>query len=201
MLYEMLSGRRAFQGASAVETMNAILTTDPPELAGVSAVIPPGLERIIRHCLEKERDDRFQSTRDLAFALNALTTASGTVAHTPQIQRRGRRAWLIGAAAVAAVAVLAGGAALANRIATAHGVGPSLPIFTQVTFQRGRVQSARFTPDGQSIVYSATWSGRPFELFSTRVDPPESRPLGVGAANLFSISNSRGRWPSSSVRP
>ena len=190
ILYEMLSGQRAFTGATSVDTMSAILHAEPAELSQSKVPIPESVERIVRHCLEKHAAQRFQSARDLAFALNALTTASGTVAHAPQFQRRRRRGWLIGAAAVAAVAVLAGGAALANRITTAHGVGPSLPIFTQVTFQRGRVQSARFTPDGQSIVYSATWSGRPFELFSTRVDAPESRPLGVGAANLFSISNS-----------
>jgi WD40 repeat protein len=190
ILYEMLSGQRAFAGATPVDMMSAILHAEPPELSQSKLPIPESVERIVRHCLEKNAAQRFQSARDLAFALNTLTTASGTAAHAPQIQRRGRRWWLIGAAAVGASAVLAGSAALANRIATARGNGPSLPTFTQLTFQRGRVQSARFTPDGQSVVYSAAWNGRPYELFSTRVEAPESRPLGVGAANLFSISHS-----------
>ena len=72
ILYEMLSGRRAFEGESPADTISAILNRDPPEIAAASAEpVPPGLERVIRHCLEKDPDERFQTARDVAFALEA----------------------------------------------------------------------------------------------------------------------------------
>ena len=70
-------GRRAFKGETAVETMSAILREDPPDVRGRSRTCPPALERIVRRCLEKNPDERFQSARDLAFALDALSSASG----------------------------------------------------------------------------------------------------------------------------
>src|SRR6266542_1607544 len=80
ILYEMLSGKRAFQGDSAADTMSAILREDPPELSVTNRNIAPGLERIVRHCLEKNPEQRFQSARDLAFdleSLSGLSTPSG----------------------------------------------------------------------------------------------------------------------------
>ena len=79
VLYEMLSGKRAFTGPSSVETMNAILTTEPPEIDVSVARIPPGLERIVRHCLEKSPGDRFQSARDLSFALGSLSGSETSI--------------------------------------------------------------------------------------------------------------------------
>jgi serine/threonine protein kinase len=76
ILYEMLSGKRAFQGDSAADTMSAILRDDPPDLSLTDQNISPGLERIVRHCLEKDPGQRFQSARDLAFDLEALTDPS-----------------------------------------------------------------------------------------------------------------------------
>src|SRR5262249_5331013 len=95
ILYEMLSGRRAFQGGSAADTMSAILREDPPDLSITNQAVSPGLERIVRHCLEKNPEQRFQSARDLAFDLEALTATSGqatlgaTPTHPPQ-----RRRWV-----------------------------------------------------------------------------------------------------------
>jgi len=66
ILYEMLSGKRAFHGDSSVETMSAILKQDPPELTETNRAVPPALERIVRHCLEKNPDERFQSASDIA---------------------------------------------------------------------------------------------------------------------------------------
>ena len=76
ILYEMLSGKRAFHGDSAVETMSAILKEDPPDLAETNRNVSPALERIVRHCLEKNPAERFQSARDVAFNLEALTDIS-----------------------------------------------------------------------------------------------------------------------------
>lgn len=77
ILYEMLSGKRAFRGDSSIETMNAILNAEPAEFSESEVPVNPGLERIVRRCLEKARERRFQSASDLAFALDALSgTAS-----------------------------------------------------------------------------------------------------------------------------
>src|SRR6266704_3337067 len=80
ILYEMLSGKRAFHGESAVETMSAILREDPPDLSVTNQSISPGLERIVRHCLEKNPEQRFHSAHDLAFDLEALSGTSATSA-------------------------------------------------------------------------------------------------------------------------
>src|SRR5271165_4328782 len=94
VLYEMLSGRRAFSGDSSVETMNAILKSDPPELDPASVKISPGLERILRHCLEKNPADRFQSARDLTFALGALSgSESSSALRAPAAHQRRWMLW------------------------------------------------------------------------------------------------------------
>ena len=114
VLYEMLTGTRAFQRDTPADTMTAILKEDPPELATVRADLPPALDRIVRHCLEKNPAERFQSARDVAFALDALsgsapTTTAGAVSGgsaTSARRRIGMReaiAWAIAAIAVAAV--------------------------------------------------------------------------------------------------
>src|SRR6266481_136242 len=78
ILYEMVSGKRAFHGETSVETMSAILKQDPPELAETNRSVPPALERIVRHCLEKNPDERFQSASDIAFNLANLSEISGS---------------------------------------------------------------------------------------------------------------------------
>ena len=93
ILYEMLSGRRAFHGDSAAETMSAILREDPPEISVTNQNVPPALDRIVRHCLEKSPEQRFHSAHDVAFNLEALsdTSASGTSlpqTTAPRAQRR-----------------------------------------------------------------------------------------------------------------
>src|SRR4029450_2221324 len=75
ILYEMLSGRRAFHGESTAETMSAILREDPPDLSETNQRISPGLERLVHHCLEKNPEERFHSASDLAFAIEALSGA------------------------------------------------------------------------------------------------------------------------------
>jgi hypothetical protein len=185
ILYEMLSGRRAFTGSSAIETMSAILKEEPPDLAH-STDIPPALARTIRRCLDKSPDQRFQSARDLAFALEALSSDSETrAAVTPQGRRRHRFGF-----ALAVVAGLLVVAAIVAGLQIAGAIGrPSLPTFTRLTFRRGTVLSARFGPDGQTIVYSAAWQGNPLELFSTRVGSVEARSLGSVGASILSISS------------
>src|SRR5215510_6729438 len=107
ILYEMLSGKRAFHGDSAADTMSAILTKDPPDLSATNRQIPPGLDRIVRHCLEKDPERRFHSAHDLAFDLEALSDASITAAQGAgtKLARPAPRAWLIGGLVVVLAAL------------------------------------------------------------------------------------------------
>ncbi|MGC1105642.1 MAG: protein kinase [Candidatus Acidiferrales bacterium] len=104
ILYEMATGKRAFKGDSSVETMNAILKEDPPEIDPAQIKTSPALERIVRHCLEKNPANRFQSARDLAFALSALSgTGSTSAISSPAWPAK--RPWLVWT--IAGLAVLA----------------------------------------------------------------------------------------------
>ncbi len=183
VLYEMLSGRRAFQGASAADTMSAVLREDPPDLASLGLHVSPALGQIVAHCLEKGADERFQSARDLAFQLRALastsTSASGAL---PALEAPPRSRWRRVAAAVVAMLLAASGFVAGRRSAERP-----QPYFRQLTFQRGAIRRARFAPDGQTIVYAAAFDGRPFEVFGARVESPDSRPLGLPPADLFAV--------------
>ena len=110
VLYEMLSGVRAFRRDTAVETMTAVLREDPPELADPVRSVSPALDRIVRRCLEKSPEQRFQSARDLSFALSALsgTEASGAARAAAVAAAPGRMAILFGAAGVVVLALVAG---------------------------------------------------------------------------------------------
>src|SRR5262249_14048818 len=112
ILYEMLSGQRAFRGDSAGETMAAILKEDPPDLSVTHQNLSPGLDRIVRHCLEKNPERRFQSASDIAFNLESLSvTPSGVdVARSipPERTRRVGRSGAVGAAIAFLAALLAG---------------------------------------------------------------------------------------------
>jgi Tol biopolymer transport system component len=184
ILYEMLTGRRAFKGDTAVETMTAILKEEPPELSGSGPSLPAGFERVVRHCLEKSPDERFQSARDLAFNLQALSGLSGLSGAALFLPVPKGKAWLWPAVAGAAALVIAGLGLAAGR-ATAR---QPQPAFQLLTFQRGAVLSARFAPDGQTVVYAAAWNGGPFQIFMAHPGSPESRALGLVDASLFAIS-------------
>ncbi len=100
ILYEMLSGRRAFSGDSAIEVMNAILKEDPPELTATDTRAPQGLERLIRRCLEKKPEQRFHSAHDLGYALEALSSSSGARLETAgagpsRLFGQARAAWAV----------------------------------------------------------------------------------------------------------
>lgn len=120
VLYEMLAGRRAFERATGAETMTAILREDAPRLASVRDTVPPALEQVVEHCLEKRPEDRFQSARDLAFALGASSSASGPANLEAVARTSGRRlsraapgAWATWLRPAALVLVILGAIALA----------------------------------------------------------------------------------------
>jgi len=182
VLYEMLSGRRAFRGASSVETMNAILKEDPPDLSQTNRNLPPALERIVSHCLEKSPDERFQSARDIAFDLEQV---SGSSAHAPVTAAAAGSARLRRTAIAGALLVTGG---LVGHFATLSRGGGSVASFKPITFQNGLVNDARFAPDGKTIVYQALWPNAPPDVYVTQAGSPESRPLGVGAVGLGGVS-------------
>jgi len=184
VLYEMLSGTRPFHKASAPETMAAILKEEPPDLAAPGRSVPLGLDRIIRHCLEKEPSGRFQSARDIAFALESFTQS--TTAGTATLRAAGGKRRLT--VVVLSLAILATCAAVYFMLGKRTGREPA-PSFQRLTFRRGLVNAARFAPDGQTVVYSAAWEGGPDEVFSLRIGSPESRPLGHSPAELLAISS------------
>jgi serine/threonine protein kinase len=185
ILYEMLSGKRAFHADSAGETMAAILKEDPPDLSVTNQNVSPGLERVVRHCLEKNPERRFHSAHDLAFDLEALSGTSGQSAVGSAKASGGRRwPWLALAGAAAIVAAFAAGRHLWKESA------PSQPTFERITFRRGNLGAARFAPDGKSVVYGASWEGQPIEIYTVRPGSPESTPLGYKNASLFDVSSS-----------
>ena len=160
ILYEMLSGQRAFHRETAAETISAILKEDPPDLSVTNQNVPPGLERIVAHCLEKRPEQRFHSAHDLAFDLESLSGASGArleAPATPGWRARPRVAGPLAlAAGVAAGVVL--GALGARALLRPKLVLP--PDFHVLTYSGSDV-SPSVSPDGQTIAFVSTRDGRP----------------------------------------
>jgi WD40 repeat protein len=182
VLHEMATGRRAFQRPTAADTMAAILREEPEPLPRLRPDLPPALERIVLHCLEKSPGERFQSMRDVAFDLQALSAPELTgPSEALRPQRRLPFAWAGLGIAVLALAVISGFGlrALLDR--------REPPRFRKLTFQKGTIYSARFAPDGHTVLYGAAWRGEGIQLYSTRFDARESRPLGI-AADVLAIS-------------
>jgi len=185
ILYEMLSGKRAFHGESAAETMSAIVKEEPPEVTETNRNVPPALERIVRHCLEKNPTERFQSARDIAFALETVSGTSQTSARVQPIaptfswRRLLPILWIISVALVAAAAFLLG-----------KGGAGSSPRFRTMSYERGSITNARFTADGRSIIYDAAWEGRPLKVFSTPAESVQPRALEFEKAHLLGVSRS-----------
>ena len=185
VLYEMLAGRRAFQRDTAAETMTAILKEDPPEISDLTHPVPPGMERIVRRCLEKQPEQRFQSAKDLAFALEALsgTTGSKSAPAAAIAAAPPKRNWL--APVLAALAGMAVVAAVAYFLRPAQ----ADPLaFNRVSYDRGEVISARFAPDGKSVIFTGRLNNAPLDLYIVRGDYPESAPVGLHGAVLAGVS-------------
>ncbi len=189
ILYEMATGKRAFQKKTAIDTLGAILNEEPEPIAGVNPLTPVPLRWIVERCHQKDPELRYASTRDLARDLGVVRdhaseiTSRGTLVAAPE--KKARRLILV-AATVAALlgAGLGAGWLLRGR----KRADP--PHLRQVTFRRGVTGQGRFAPDGQTIVYAAAWDGPPYRIYTTRVDNPESRSLGLPPANVLSVSSS-----------
>ena len=194
ILYEMLSGKRAFRGDSMAETMSAILREDPPDLSETNRTVSPALERIVRHCLEKNPAERFHSARDLAFAIESISDISGASisgASKPEMAvapaRVKRRRWpmfLTVGLALIALGTIAGILIQSNFRKAAP------PSYQRLTFSRGTIWNARFATDGQTVFYSARWNGNPLEVFSARAGKTDSRTLKLDNTDVLAISSS-----------
>ena len=193
ILYEMLSGKRAFRGDSMAETMSAILREDPPDLSETNKTVSPALERVVRHCLEKNPAERFHSARDLAFAIESLsgsaiasgqtgamsgitTTASeGTTGLKPLFSTP-RAAWIV-AGVFALIAVAALGYAFFNRPSSKENAvrltfNPPL----ELSFNDTQAEWAVISPDGQKIAFSAVADGKN-RLYVRNLDSTEAKLL------------------------
>jgi serine/threonine protein kinase/Tol biopolymer transport system component len=190
IIYEMATGKRAFQRDSTADTMSAILKEDPVDPSSTNKSFPAPLERIIRHCLEKNAEERFQSARDLAFDLEMISGVSGTslteqAATAIESKKVRRSTLLVPILLIAGILIGAAGTftILRNKLRI------DAPNFQRLTFGRGYLSAACFAPDHQTILYSAAWSGKPSEIFSTRPQSPVSRGLGLTDADLLSVSS------------
>lgn len=184
VLYEMLSGQRAFRGATSADTISAVLRTEPPDLTGTGRDVPPILERIVRHCLEKEPAARFQSARDVAFDLESLSTLTSSLLPAVSASKT-RKAWLVpGLLSVAAVLLLGG--LLIGRWSASS---PAPPEYHQLTFARETINSARFAPDRRTVIYSSSHTGDITELFSVTPDSLAPSSLGLKDADVVAISS------------
>jgi eukaryotic-like serine/threonine-protein kinase len=206
-LYETTTGKQAFDGNTSAVIFESILNRNPAPPHQLNPDLPLQFERILDRSLEKDRDFRYQSAAEMRAEMKilkrTLDSQRTAAAQAPPVSlssvappalpavaakapaRRGLRPYAIVAAASALLAGLAIGwflhAAVSRTVA---------PIYHQLTFRRGKVRSARFTPNGQSVVYGAAWEGKPPELFITSPESPQSRSLERHGEELMSISSS-----------
>ncbi|HSQ61506.1 MAG TPA: protein kinase [Acidobacteriota bacterium] len=162
ILYEVLAGRQAFPGATAADRVSAILVAEPKPLPAEVETQLPGIGAVVSRLLAKAPADRFASASDLAFTLGILAGRS------------------------------ADSATLAADVVGAH--GPARPLgeaarFRRLTFGSGLVPTARFAPDGQTVVYEAHWGAHPPEIFLTRIELPEASALNLPGASLQGVSS------------
>jgi eukaryotic-like serine/threonine-protein kinase len=189
ILHEMLTGRRAFKRETMAETMTAILKEEPEDLSASLPNISPSLERIVRRCLEKKPERRFQSTHDLGFALEALsapTSASGggltaaanvAVAETTKSVWRGRTPWLM--AGVFALLAAAGfGLWYFSRSSTgARAIWLAFSPPPSLAFNDKEYDYAVISPDGQKIAFTAYSPEGKSILYLADLNSPDAKPL------------------------
>jgi Tol biopolymer transport system component len=197
ILYEMISGNRAFAGDSSADVITAILKSDPPELPANGAPMPPGMQRIIQHCLEKDPEERFQSVRDLAFDLEMISGMSGASSSTstaaavePQPRKKSLPLSVIlpvGLAIVFAAGMLLGKYFLGSSTNSTSPSGTPQVLFQKLTDVPGEEYDPSLSPDGKNFVYVSTRHGNA-DIFLSRVG-------GSNAINLTQRSTANDSQP------
>jgi serine/threonine protein kinase/WD40 repeat protein len=204
VLYEMSTGVPPFQGETSAVITEAILNRAPIAPIRLNPGLSPKLEEIINKALEKDRDMRSQTAGEMRADLRRLkrtmessrsssvSEASGSSSSTQVVtqpvavaKKKTPVSVLLGACALIALAVgLLGGKLIFSS------APPPPPLYRQLTFRRGSIRSARFAPDGQTILYSAAWQGGPLDVFTARPEAPEARSMGLSHTQLVSVSSS-----------
>jgi serine/threonine protein kinase len=204
VLYEMATGNAPFYGETSAVITEAILNRQPPSPRKSNPQLPEKLEELINKSLEKDPDLRSQSagemradlkrikrslesSRSSSVAESQTSGSSGSTPTVPVVQAPTKRS---PTAAIAAVALLAalGVGLLAGKLLF-KSPPPPPPLYRQLTFRRGSIRSARFAPDGQTILYSAAWQGGPIDVFTARPEAPEARSMGLSRTQLLSVSS------------
>jgi Tol biopolymer transport system component/predicted Ser/Thr protein kinase len=196
IFYEMATGKRAFQRNTQAETLTAIIREETEPIAAANGSVPGPFRWIVERCLQKDPEERYASTRDLARDVRSVrehlseATVTGEVsgarasaAVAPAPRRRGL--WRPVLTGLAILAALGAGMLLQRSLGRV-----TTPSYQQITFGSGTIRTARFAPDGQTIVYSASWDGGPLKLSLKHPSSPDSLPLELPSANLLSISPS-----------
>jgi serine/threonine protein kinase/Tol biopolymer transport system component len=196
-LYEAATGKQAFDGNTSAVIFESILNRNPVSPQELNPNLPADLVRILDRSLEKDRDLRYQSAAEMRAEMKILkrrldsqrSAAPPVVAPAPQgAPKAPGTSGLRPLAILAATSALLAGLAIGWFLHAAHS-RTAPPIYHQLTFRRGTVRSARFTPNGQSVVYGAAWEGKPTELFITSPESPQSRSLERHGDELMSISS------------
>src|SRR6202140_5080626 len=195
ILYEMLSGKRAFRGDSMAETMSAILREGPPDLSETNKTISPALERVVRHCLEKNPAERFHSARDLAFAIESLagsaissgqtammpglaTTETDADAQTPLARFiNNARLWMAIAALLLLLSLALGVMYFNRPTSETEAVRLAFPPPPELTFNDTISDSAVISPDGKKLAFSATGADGKMMLYVRQLDSSEVKLL------------------------
>ncbi len=194
VLYETLAGKRPFEASSAPETMAAIIRDEPEPLEKRVPNVPPPVRWIVDRCLSKEPVGRYDSTRDLARDLATCgqhlseTTSGAAAALAPGPHPVGKSSRTV-VLTIAGTTLLVVVGFLAGRFLTLRSEKQGPVTFRRLTFRPEMVGSARFAPDGNTVVYSAFTGPKPAELFSVRLDTGETAPLGIPKASILAVSS------------
>ena len=189
VLYEMITGRRAFSGKSKLAILAAIMHKEPQPIEIKNSRLESEIDRLLARCLKKDPKRRWQTMADLKIELEELQEDSAALLQqAPQLgtSRRtaaaGYRRWMWPVFTGVLISALAGGLIWQRLSATKPAE------YQRITFRRGDISAARFAPDGHTIVYSAEWDGGESQIYSTIAGSRESRPLGLPGARLLSVS-------------
>ena len=204
VLYEMATGVMAFSGNSSGVVFEAILNRTATPASTLNTALPPKLEEIISKSLEKDREFRYQTAAELRGDLKRLKRSLDTsriraysAGSSPRRQLRRsllslkpelRSGVCWGRFFLPPTLALAAGLAAGMFLFKRHAEAP-LPIYHPLSFRRGAVHAARFAPDGKTVIYSASWEGKPSQMFTTRPDSPQARDLDPAGADVLAISS------------
>ena len=174
LLYEALTGQAAFVRETPADTVSAILTAEPADLPRISTSAGPATEHLVRRCLEKQPEERFQSARDLSFALEALAAGTGHTGAGPSAGPvRRERPWLLIGMAAAAAIIATALAFMAGRSSLRPAPAGAVTLFT-IDANMAPFEAASVSPDGQYVAY-------------TGASTTESAGVGVSLRRLDSL--------------